>query len=247
MHFPVPDPKHSQIAQVYSGSTDQGAPSPLLTIAPELRNQIYEYLLVDYHPITVKNASYRSTRKIGNFGGSPAVLRTCRQIYHETVGLLYSKNTFRFEYNIHHDMFKVKIISPIDMSKGWIDDIGSCLPRLRTIKNNMDVPDMPEKYEEWMLGKDVRKNSRQPIDVLPLLEVLWNSNARDTSVMFEMAEDDASDGSESDFEEQEHDATSIANILFELGENDAFDLQKTRRLLESALSDLPYNVISDSA
>ena len=237
MHFPVPDPKRSRIAQACSGSVAPDVPS-LLTIAPELRNQIYEYLLVDPNPITieittVEDIETKVTKGTSTSIGSSAILRTCRQIYHEAVGLLYSRNAFRFQHNIHDDFFKVKIVSPIDVCKRWIDDIGSCLPRLRTININLDVPEIPEEYEAWMFGRDVRKNSRQPIDVLPLLDVFWNSDTRNTSVMFEMAEDDDSDDYESDPEEQQHDATSIANVLSELGKNDALDLQKTRRLLRS--------------
>ena len=55
MHFPIPDPKRSRIAQACSGAVAPDVPS-LLTIAPELRNQIYEYLLVEPCPITIENA-----------------------------------------------------------------------------------------------------------------------------------------------------------------------------------------------
>ncbi|KAI4689084.1 hypothetical protein J4E81_007801 [Alternaria sp. BMP 2799] len=237
MHFPVPDPKRKRIAQACSGSVAPDVPS-LLTIAPELRNQIYEYLLVEPCPITFEIAKVdvrktKVTKGTSTSIGSPAILHTCRQIYHEAVGLLYSRNAFRFQHSIHDDFFDVEIISPMEVCKRWIDDIGSCLPRLRTVNINLDVPEIPERYEDWMFGKDVRNNSRQPIDILPLLDVFWNSDTRNTSVMFEMADDDESDDYESDFEEQQHDATSITNVLSELGKNDALDLQKTRRLLGS--------------
>ena len=239
MHFPVPDPKRSRIAQACSGSVTPDAPS-LLTIAPELRNQIYEYLLVEPCSITIEITAvdFRKTKVTKGTStsiGSPAILRTCRQIYHEAVGLLYSRNAFRFQHNIHDNLFDVNLISPMDVCKRWIDGIGSCLPRLRTININLDVPEIPEKYEDWMFGRDVRRNSRQPIDVLPLLDVFWNSDTGNTSVMFEMAEDDESDDYEFEFEEQQHDATSIANVLFELGRNDALDLQRTRRLLDAVI------------
>ncbi|KAI4610646.1 hypothetical protein J4E83_008260 [Alternaria metachromatica] len=237
MHFPVPDPKRKRIAQACSGSVAPDVPS-LLTIAPELRNQIYEYLLVEPCPITFEIAKVdvrktKVTKGTSTSIGSPAILHTCRQIYHEAVGLLYSRNAFRFQHSIHDDFFDVEIISPMEVCKRWIDDIGSCLPRLRTVNINLDVPEIPERYEDWISERNVRKNSRRPIDVLPLLDVFWNSDTRNTSVMFEIAEDDESDDYESDFEEQQHDTTSIANVLIELGKNDALDLQKTRRLLES--------------
>ncbi|KAI4923708.1 uncharacterized protein J4E92_007682 [Alternaria infectoria] len=235
----VPNTKRSRIAQACSGSVALDVPS-LLTIAPELRNQIYEYLLVEPCPITFEIAKVdlretKVTKGTSTSIGSPAILRTCRQIYHEAVGLLYSRNAFRFQHSIHDDFFDVKIVSPMEVCKRWIDDIGSCLPRLRTININLDVPEIPGKYEDWMFGRDVRTNSRQPIDVLPLLDVFWNSDTRDTSVMFEMTEDDVSDDYGFGFEDQQHDATSIANVLFELGKNDALDLQRTRRLLDAVI------------
>jgi len=239
MHFPVPDPKRNRIAQACSGSVAPDVPS-LLTIAPELRNQIYEYLLVEPCPITfeITKVDVRKTKVTKGTStsiGSPAILRTCRQIYHEAVGLLYSRNAFRFQHSIQDEVFDVDIIRPMEVCKRWIDDIGSCLPRLRTVNINLDVPEIPEKYEDWLFGRDMRNNSRQPIDVLPLLDVFWNSDTRNTSVMFEIAEDDESDDYESDFEEQQHDATSIANVLNELGKNDVLDLQRIRRLLDAVI------------
>ncbi|KAI4673989.1 uncharacterized protein J4E88_008456 [Alternaria novae-zelandiae] len=242
MHFPVPDPKRSQIAQACSGSGHPDAPSPsLLTIAPELRNQIYEYLLVDPDPITIENTTVDYTKTKAAKGiptsvQSPAVIRTCRQIYHEAVGLLYSRNAFRFNYNLHFDETCANTFtSPIEVCKEWIDGIGSCLPRLRTITINMDIPEIPDDapwQEFYEVEFDVRHDSRQCLNVLPLLDVFWNSDVRNTSVILERADNDASDDYDSESEEPDLDVTLFANVLSELGKMDALDLRKTRRLLE---------------
>ncbi|KAI4647406.1 uncharacterized protein J4E79_010264 [Alternaria viburni] len=242
MHFPVPEPKRTRIAQAPSVSGDPGASSPLLTIAPELRNQIYEYLLVDFCPITIENAEDRlnkktRTKKTSDFSGSSAILRTCRQVYHEAIGILYSRNAFHFQYNLHFDdEVVVEITSPVMVCTEWIDDVGSCLPKLRNITINMNVPRWSEEYGYYDLEQKVREFSRENINILSLLDVFWNSDSRSTSVIFEILENfvnDAPDDSDSEFEEPELDVASITNVLSELGGKDSLDLQKTRRFLES--------------
>ncbi|KAI4640426.1 hypothetical protein J4E93_008632 [Alternaria ventricosa] len=249
MHFPVPDPKRSRIAQASSGSGDPSASSPILTIAPELRNQIYEYLLVDLDPITIDNttveyAKIKAAKGTSTSIGSPTVLLTCRQIYHEAVGVLYSRNVFHFQYNMMRERFGVLVTSPIKVCAGWIDNIGSCLPKMRTLTISMNMPEIPEHYahfEECDVEMYVHDHSREPTDVLPLLDVFWNSDASNTSVIVEVAENDTSDMSESEFEEPRLDTTIIAHVLSELGKKDALDLQKSRRLLEAVYVDTTGN------
>ncbi|KAI4943602.1 hypothetical protein J4E91_009239 [Alternaria rosae] len=96
----------------------------------------------------------------------------------------------------------------------------------------MDAPEIPEHfedYEESELKGRIRYLSRQRVNVLPLLDV----DTRNTSVIFEMAENDAPDDSESECEEPELDMTSVTNALSELGKKDILDLQKIRRLLKA--------------
>ena len=242
MHFPVPDPKRSRIAQASSVSGDPGASLSLLTIAPELRNQIYEYLLVDPNPIKIESAEDRRTKntrtkKTSDFSGSSAILRTCRQVYHETVGILYGRNAFRFQYHLRFQYQTcVEIASPTKVCTEWIGDVGSCLPRLRNITINMDVPMVSERYHH-AFDEDVREYSRQNINILPLLDVFWNNDTRNTSVIFEILNNDALDDSDSESEEPELDVVSITNVLSELGGKDTLDLQKTRRFLESVFVD----------
>jgi hypothetical protein len=82
MHFPIPKLVHGRIAQVYSQSEDPGAAS-LLGIPPELRNQIYECLLVDRRSITIEaevDDNDDTIIGVSDFAGSSAIIHTCRQI-----------------------------------------------------------------------------------------------------------------------------------------------------------------------
>ncbi|KAK5733829.1 hypothetical protein LTR17_009381 [Elasticomyces elasticus] len=57
----------------------------LLDLPPELRNQIWRYVLHEQNAIPVSSAASQQ----------PALLRTCRQITRETRGIFYNENTFR--------------------------------------------------------------------------------------------------------------------------------------------------------
>jgi hypothetical protein len=60
-----------------------------LDIPAELRNQIYRHLLVKKSQVSFAHPI--------NFSRTAALLRTCRQVYEEARGILYSENEFRFE------------------------------------------------------------------------------------------------------------------------------------------------------
>jgi hypothetical protein len=67
--------------------------SMLLTLAPELRNRIWEFALVEDERIPVnvyKDGGWTHVRQ-------PALLRTCRQIRDEAIGTWYTSNTFLFK------------------------------------------------------------------------------------------------------------------------------------------------------
>jgi len=66
---------------------DSTKPRPhLLSIPSELRNRIYGYALLEPKGITISP---------GNTQQQPAILRTCRQIRREAIGIYYSDNNFR--------------------------------------------------------------------------------------------------------------------------------------------------------
>ncbi|KAK5716898.1 hypothetical protein LTR17_016270 [Elasticomyces elasticus] len=57
----------------------------LLDLPPELRNQIWRYVLHEQNAIPVSSAASQQ----------PALLRTCHQITNETRGIFHNENTFR--------------------------------------------------------------------------------------------------------------------------------------------------------
>lgn len=67
----------------------------LLSLPVEIRLMIYEYLLVAPWPLEVDEwvSSDFQNRTWGLV--DPAILRTNRQIFHESINILYSKNEFR--------------------------------------------------------------------------------------------------------------------------------------------------------
>jgi hypothetical protein len=111
-----------QIPKTVSSPADPAAPSFLSTLPPEIRNRIYEVLFkrdgeVLLHDakayrqqireyLTAMGYRYKDSMALHacgencnychGFGGCVSLLRTCRQIYHEAVGVLYGSNAFRF-------------------------------------------------------------------------------------------------------------------------------------------------------
>ncbi|KAF3002597.1 hypothetical protein E8E13_008470 [Curvularia kusanoi] len=108
-----------EITQAMSEPADPDAPSFLTTLPAEIRNAVYEILFRRCKPIEIldKNeqrewpdwsdefaepdderarieaAIYR-TRKTHDFDNGISLLRTCRQIYWESIRVLYGSNTF---------------------------------------------------------------------------------------------------------------------------------------------------------
>lgn len=75
--------------------------SPFSKISAELRNQIYELVLVHEIPIIITADDYSSDlRTTSLLPGSHAIalLRTCKQISNESTALFYGNNTFRFQF-----------------------------------------------------------------------------------------------------------------------------------------------------
>ncbi|CAN9342928.1 unnamed protein product, partial [Alternaria alternata] len=186
MHFPIPEPVRGRVAQVYSQSNDPGAAS-LLGIPPELRNQIYEYLLVNYEPITMVNEvgdDDDTTSRVSNFVGSSAIILTCRQIYHEALGILYGQNVFRFQYSVQYQKYFVFLItSPVETCTKWVEDIGSCLSGLRTVTIDISVPKLHGDYHEF--ERDSYQNTQDHMPILRLLDIIWNDIASNISIKFE--------------------------------------------------------------
>lgn len=65
--------------------------SPLATLPPELRNRIYELVIINAKPIRVSSTHHHGRTKTWK---PPGLLRTCRQIAAEATAAYYSRNTF---------------------------------------------------------------------------------------------------------------------------------------------------------
>lgn len=67
--------------------SDSTGPS-LLSIAPEMRNKIYEHVLLSKHRIDLSQLPHRK---------QPALLSVCRQIRTEAIAIYYNENKFSFK------------------------------------------------------------------------------------------------------------------------------------------------------
>jgi len=227
MHFPLPKSIHGQIAQVYSQTSNPAATS-LLTIPAEIRNQIYEYVLVDDRPIVIVDNADDSVIKTSSFSGSPAIIQTCRQIYHEAIGVLYGQNVFRFDYRILH-LQHGKILTPIDAYRKWTRDIGSSLSNLRTVTIRMDMPDIPDDYDDLDFWDHFYRCSLNNIKITPLLDVFWGGVACDLSVRFESIRNRNHAFSSS--YPSRFNVKLLTKVIYELGTMDKLRLMKARRLI----------------
>ena len=80
-----------------------------LTLPGEIRNQIYNLLLIIPPPGVPRSLG-------GGSKISPQILNVCRQIYHEAIEVLYGKNTFIAHYSL---------LSQMPQLRRWHDPITS--------------------------------------------------------------------------------------------------------------------------
>ncbi|KAI4610647.1 hypothetical protein J4E83_008261 [Alternaria metachromatica] len=227
MHFPFSNPVHRQIAQVYS-TISNPAETFLLSIPAELRNEIYEYVLVDDEPVLLVENAEDSVIKARGFAGNSAILQTCRQIYHEAIGVLYGQNVFRCNWEVfsERDYFNTVIFDPMETCHQWMQHIGSSLSKLRTIAINMETPDIPADSPGHSPSEDFDMYHSREITILPLLDILWNGVACDLSVRFESSGNPVHPHS---------DVKLLTKVLYELGKMDALKLKNARRLLRDVV------------
>lgn len=83
----------------------------LLSIPQELRDRVYELLLVSDKCIDISNFSDRGKVLPQNVSLWPAVLSTCRQIHREAIGFLYRRNTFyiTIPMHVHHALRRAEV------------------------------------------------------------------------------------------------------------------------------------------
>ncbi|CAI9630254.1 hypothetical protein GT037_011058 [Alternaria burnsii] len=238
MHFPLPEPAPSRIAQVYSQLDDPGAAS-LLGIPPELRNQIYEYLLVDPRSVTIKAEldDDNTISTVSDFAGSSTIIYTCRQIYHEALGILYGQNVFRFQYSVHYpqDSLDRHIVRPVETCTEWVRNIGSCLSGLCTVIIDISGAELQSNFEIDML-----EGFEGDLAILQLLDIIWNDIASDISIKFEHSNRTTRYIPNADTEISkvlDEKCKEITKIVHELGNKNCLGLKETRRLLRKVYVD----------
>ena len=99
-------------------SQPEGPGPSFLTLAPELRNTIYEHLVILPHPIRISRLD--NTRSLlGASSKQPyrsgaasvlGILGTCHTTYHEAVGIFYAQNTF--VYDFFDTNYRMSILAP---------------------------------------------------------------------------------------------------------------------------------------
>ncbi|KAH8623423.1 hypothetical protein IG631_21902 [Alternaria alternata] len=242
MHFPIPNPVPSRIAQVYCRSDDPGTAS-LLGIPPELRNQIYEYLLVNRRSVNINakiNLGHKNIGRVSNFAGSSAIIHTCRQIYYEALGILYGQNIFHFQYSVQHEYSdNCHIVRSVKTCIKWVENIGSCLSVLRAV--TIDIGE-PYLQDECLLESetDILDAFEVNTPILQLPDIIWNDIANDISIKFEYINGSSwymPPLSIKELEVLNGKCEEVTKILHELGKRNCLGLKETRRLLQEVYVD----------
>ncbi|KAH7086091.1 hypothetical protein BKA63DRAFT_501065 [Paraphoma chrysanthemicola] len=168
------------------GSSDRQ--SFLTTLPPEIRNRIYESLFVYEYPVeatvhdqygvekpcnfllpsrtsTDANRKARATRlqvpnTRYNLACAMPFLRTCRQIYHEAVGVCYSQNSFTF-YPFHHDELKLS---------AWVEAISTQVHMVKKLAIDLEALNTSSRREYSGQFRRFRE-----FDILPVLRIIWFS------------------------------------------------------------------------
>jgi hypothetical protein len=192
-----------RIPKGVSQPADQDCPSLLTTLPPEIRNEVYRWLLVREEPIIYDGCrsdrerepsfdrdyqfdryydydEMESSRELSqeeltilrqpshDIGSCVPLLRSCRQIYFEAVGILYSANSFLISANPYqHNEQMTQIFTAAE----FLMSLGSQLYLLKKLVIDITPLCPTEAGCVDGLYTDV---AVQRIDVLPLLRVLWS-------------------------------------------------------------------------
>jgi hypothetical protein len=198
---PRPTPIHIQ--KGVSQPTNHDSPSFLTTLPPEIRNEVYRWLLVREEPIIYdgcrsdneRNPSFdrdyqfdryydydemESSRNLSqeeltilrqpshDIGSCVPLLRSCRQIYFEAVGILYSTNSFLISANPHqHNAQMTQLFT----AANFLTSLGSQINLLKELSIDITklCPEDCNDVERYSSHVDTEQ-----IDVLPLVQVLWS-------------------------------------------------------------------------
>lgn len=82
----------------FSRGEESGTCCPIFRLSPELRNHIYEPVLVSQHPFCLTTHGDPSDCGYDRYSvtAEPPLVRTCRMIRQESLSIYYGCNTFQF-------------------------------------------------------------------------------------------------------------------------------------------------------
>jgi hypothetical protein len=180
-----------QIPNVFSSPTDPAKLSFLTTFPPEIRNVIYEFLYKRNDPVLLTkfllhNDDDSSVEFRHGFGAALLFLLSCRQVYHEAIGIFYGNNTWMFTR-------PVNTIEP---------ETGALLSN--SLFLDQDEPEQQKNHApQWLLGIGSNTNyvrnvlvdcdafyyeqtpmNQSSIDLLPLMRVIWKNSGSALSISF---------------------------------------------------------------
>jgi len=216
-----------EIPKTTSGAADPGAPSILTTLPPEIRNRIYEYLFKRDGPILLNDDQGRLDPWTRNyvthsthggaeqqdsdgdfcqgFHGCVGLLLSCRQIYHEAVGILYGENMF---------LFSQALTNQLASACTWLASIGSHYQLLSRVRVDTKM------YDEYQ---------HMEYDLLPLLKLIWNHPDAKCDIAFTLSDCSLLEEGSFGFVRR-HDPDSptefMNGLLCALGTNDALSLRQ---------------------
>ena len=155
-----------EIPKTKSAAADPSARSFLTTLPPEIRNRIYEYVFKSDEPVLPRDGHvflerFRHEYSIDcgqrvvekgfrhGLSGCVGLLLSCRQVYHEAVGILYGQN---------HFMVSLCPSQQANSTCKWLVSIGSNYELLSRVSIDTD-------------GLEI---SSEAFELLPLLKLIWN-------------------------------------------------------------------------
>jgi hypothetical protein len=204
------------IPRTHSSPMEPSALSILTKLPPEIRNMIYEFLFVQEEPVEIIPGysrpiagSSRATRL--SLARGVVFLRTCRQIYHEAVGILYSRNRFAM---LSRDRYR-------RFFEDWFFETWS-----RTIASQTHLVNSVTISLDALETKRIRWNSPPSFDVLPVLRVIWLSGIPGAAFRLYKSERPS---------HTRHDVNHLNSTLHQIGTMDSLKLRRfslSKRMLD---------------
>ncbi|KAI4701204.1 hypothetical protein J4E89_010681 [Alternaria sp. Ai002NY15] len=160
---PGPPADTVSIPEVTAHPIDSQTPS-FLNLSGEARNIVYELLFEFEQPIalSVPPSAHASQNPVPPV----ALLSTCRQIYHEAVGILYTRNRF-----LAATASGSTWLSALNHTTSWLLGLGSQAKHLRHL--TVHVVHRGRDLNELQSFHPVTTSNARLFEVLPLLRALW--------------------------------------------------------------------------